>query len=144
MLIYALATSPAFACSCANGLDDALPADGATGVALDAAPFLHFSMPGEGIRLVDAATGADVPVTVEEVAEGSHTVVRLIPAALLEPLHTYVVEGESSYGLVGLPLTFTTGEAADAEVPDVLTLRDVEDVSHRGFPLMETASSVAA
>ena len=131
-LTLALATSPALACSCATGLDDALPEDGAVGVALDAAPFLHFSSDPGTLRLVDAATGADVPVTVDEVAQASHTVVRLVPTAPLEPLHTYTIEGDPGYGRVALPLMFTTGEAADAVPPDAVTLGDVEPISNTG------------
>lgn len=131
-LAWLLSATPALACSCAEGLDELLPGDGATGVALDAAPFLRFSSRPGPIRLLDADTGEEVPVTVEETTEGTYTVVRLVPTAPLEPLHAYVIDGGADYGSVGLPATFTTGEAADADVPGAVRLGSVEEVRTSG------------
>jgi hypothetical protein len=128
----ALASTEAFACSCALGLDEALPGDGATGVALDAHPFLLFSAQPGVVSLRDAETGDEVPSALERLTQGDQVVVRLVPEAPLEPLHAYVLDGDAGYGLAGFPITFTTGEAADLDGPEAIAVRDLDPAGIRG------------
>ncbi len=129
---FLLVSSDAFGCSCAGaGLDAIRPEDGATAVAVDAVPFLVYrNMPGD-VFLRDAVTGEDVPMTVEQTAQGDFFVVRLVPTAPLEPLHPYTIEGDPGYSSVAFPVTFTTGEESDVDAPAPLaplTVRQAQNI----------------
>lgn len=126
-IAWMLASSDALACSCVGGLDAVLPTDGATGVASDAVPFLVFDAPSIAATLRDAASGDEVPTTPLVTTEGEQSVVRLVPNAPLEPFHTYVIDGDAGYGEASFPVTFTTGEGPDDEVPGAVVLRDVRE-----------------
>ncbi|MCK6531184.1 Ig-like domain-containing protein [Myxococcota bacterium] len=119
---------PAAACSCASGLMEVAPADGATGVATDAAPVLVYSafVEPHGTVLRDAATGAEVPAEIDDTMEGNSLVRRIVPLGELEPGATYEIEGSDDYGTVPLPVRFTTGDGPDATAPGPLVLVDVE------------------
>jgi hypothetical protein len=126
LLAVLLLASDALACSCLSGLFEVRPVDGATAVPTDAAPLVIFTAaPGE-VWLLDAVTGAEVPITVEPTDEGEGTVLRLVPHAALEPQHTYVIDGLSAYGLASFPATFTTGDGPDLEAPPAITLTGVD------------------
>lgn len=124
-MLLAWAAADALACLCRPGVVEVRPEDGATGVATDAAPFLVFNQAPGLLRLLDEGTGAEVPVTIEQSTEGEQSVVRVVPVAPLEPLHTYVVDGDAWYGLVRFPSAFTTGQGPDAEPPGPVALTDV-------------------
>jgi len=128
---FLLVSSDAFACSCpGDGLDAIRPEEGATAVAVDAVPFLVYrNMPGD-VFLRDAVTGEDVPMTVEQTAQGDYFVVRLVPAAPLEPLHPYTIEGDPGYSSVAFPVTFTTGEGSDVDAPAPLAPLEVEQAQN--------------
>jgi hypothetical protein len=126
-IAWVLVSAEALGCSCLEGLDEVRPPDGAVGVATDAAPFLLYSEAPGPVTLLDAETGEEVPITVEQTTHGEAVVVRLVPNAPLEPQHGYVIDGGSDYGFVAFPVTFTTGDGPDADPPGPVALREVDE-----------------
>lgn len=97
-----------------------LPADGSTGVSLDAGIALELSSAscGSGAYGLSLFKGESLDPVQEVVSTGSTGIVELVPASLLEPQTSYTILALESAGYMqSLESSFTTGNAVKPSTP---------------------------